>query len=216
MKKISVISLAIILSTMLTATTQNSAVDRLEDLAQQHAGGSMRGFWNGNVFVSEHLGFQLVMPDDWETLTDRELAELAGSGMEYLIDGTDLAELMELAGVTTFIDMVALSTLTLGQVQIIYERIPPVFEVSVAEYMEISAEVVRQMGFDVNMDFPGTTRIGAYDWLSYEFSRVTGSGTRYFIRSFIIIKDDFGITVNIRHNESSESLEEILAMFNPL
>jgi len=198
------------------STTQNPAVDRLENLAQQHAGGSMRGFWDGYVFTSEHLGLQFTMPDDWEAITDREIAELAGSGMEYLVDGTDLTELMDLAGVTTFIDMVALSRLTRGQVQILYERLSPAIEISVPEFMEITAEVNMQLGFDVNLDLTGTTRIGAYDWYSYESSIIDRSGIRSYLRHFIIIKDGFAIVINIGHNEVSESVEEILAMFSPL
>ena len=222
MKKIYIISLAIILLAMLTAcggsasTTQNPAVDRLEDLAQQYAGGSMRGFWDGNVFTNEHLGLQFTMPDDWEAIADREIAELAGSGMEYLVDGTDLAELMDLADVTIFFDMAALSRLTRGQVQIIYERIPPAIEISMPEFIEITAEVNMQLGFDVNLNITGTTRIGAYDWYSYESSIIDRSGIRSYLRHFIIMKDGFAITINIGHNEVSESVEEILAMFSPL
>jgi len=104
MKKISAILLAIMLLAILPAcggsasTTQNPAIDRLEDLAQQHV--------DGNIFTSEYLGLTFVKPDGWMALTDVQIAEMTGRGIEQSLDGTDIDELMELLGVTIFTDMV--------------------------------------------------------------------------------------------------------------
>jgi len=222
MKKICIILIAIILLTMLTAcggstsTTQNPAIDRLEDLAQQHAGSPIRGSWDGNVFTSEHLGLRFVKPDGWMALTDVQIAEMTGRGIEQSLDSTDLDELMELLGVTIFTDMGAVGTYTLGHVQIVYERLPNQFEFSAPQLVESMAELYAQNGFEANLDFSGTTRIGAYNWYVGGATITDSSGVQYFIRYFVTIRNEFGVAITIGYDAESETLEEILAMFSPL
>jgi len=37
-----------------------------------------RGNWNGNIYSSEYLGFQLLVPDDWEINSDENLLSHRG------------------------------------------------------------------------------------------------------------------------------------------
>jgi len=222
MKKISAILLAIMLLAILPAcggsasTAQNPAIDRLEDLAQQHADSPIRGSWYGNVFTSEYLGFKFTLPDSWETFAGSEIAEFPGADMDSLDGDIDLAERMELAGLRYFFDMVAVSPSSNGQVLILFENIPSTIQISVYEYMEIVAEITRQMGAEVTMFSSAITRIGAYDWYSYESTIVDILGISSYMNHFHILKDDFAITISIGYDAESESLEEILAMFSPL
>jgi len=68
---------------------------------------------------------------------------------------------------------------------------------------------------EVNLDFPGTTRIGAYDWHSSK-SSFDVSTFMLYSRQFVILKDGFAIIISIPHHEASESAEEVLAMFSAL
>ena len=212
MKKIGVILIAIMLLGMLTACggsvspSQQPANSQPAIAEIQQALEHLRGSWEDNVFTSEYLGLRFIMPDNWESFTEEELIEMTVSSME-IIDVSDFTE---------FPDMTALNPITDAHIIIVYERLPPhLTQISALEFIEAAAVNLRRPGIEVNLDFPGTTRIGAYDWYSIE-AFVDMHGTSFYTRYFTIVKDGFAITINIGHNEVSESVEEILAMFSPL
>jgi len=186
-----------------------------------------RGVWDGNVFTSTYLGLQLTLPEGWIVATDEEISEATGLGVALMEQGTVLADIWDMIESTTITDMMAHCQRTGSHISIAFERFAsPDDEMSMADYMDMAAEHILSLGMEVNFDFPGTTKIGAYDWYSYGSSLEllnVGINGRYFVS----IEDGFArvITIvyaSIIHSagqlmfEETHTAEEILEWFSSL
>ncbi|MCL2563642.1 MAG: hypothetical protein FWE08_06365 [Oscillospiraceae bacterium] len=192
----------------------------------QAAGEAKRGSWDGDVFISEYLGLQFTLPSGWAAASDEEMAEIMGMGID-VIDGMDLfgldmdiGGLMDVFGVMNVTDMMASSLFTGASIDISFERlIFPHNRMSEEEYIESMAASMEMLGMDdLSMEiinFPGTTKIGAYAWYSYGMV-MEFMGVEIFSRYFITIQDGFSRTITITYVEGSETVEEILEMFSAL
>ena len=143
------------------------------------------GVWDGNVYTNEYLGFTFTMPDDWIAFTDAGRPD------------------------TTVMESMQVSSLSGANVSIVYERLQNT-GISAVQFIELSSA---QTGAEVNL-FPGTTRIGNYDWTSFETSMEIAFGPNIYFRQFVSIHEGFARTITILYDEGSESPEEILAMFS--
>jgi hypothetical protein len=177
------------------------------------ATGITRGIWNDNVWTSEYLGITVTLEDNWLYATDEEIAALMGIGSDALAaQGLELD--FELATLATFHDMLASNTATGASIQVLIERLFfPHNRMTAEQYIEAAAETLEMMGMQVNLDFPGVTRIGNYDWLSYG-SVMEVMGVEISARYFVNVKDGFARIIMMVYSEASETPEEILQMFN--
>ena len=204
------ICLALLVAALLLSALTACAASSPQSLADS----PMRGSWDENVFTSEHLGLSFTKPILWNVASDEEIAEIMGLGLEMLEMEMDVDAFMEVADVLVFHDMVAANPLTGASVQIIFERLVfPANRLSAPEYIERASQTLVEMGMDVNLDFPGTTRIGDYDWYSYE-SILEVHGTNIYGRYFVSVQGGFARIIAIIYHDGSESLENILAMFS--
>ena len=208
---------AALLLSLLSACAVNSPL--ASSLQQQNPAGSpMRGSWDGLVFTNEYLGLTFTRPIFWGPASDEEIAELMGLGLEILEAETDMDididTIMEMANILVFHDMMTANPFTGASVQILFERLPfPANRLSTPEYIELAAENIAVTGMEVNLDFPGTTRIGNYYWYSFQ-TPMEVLGENVYVRHFVTVQNGFARTIIIIYSEETESLEEILAMFS--
>ena len=171
----------------------------------------LRGEWNNGVYTSDYLGLRFTLPEGWVAATDDEIAANMGLAADFIDDigaGLEMPEDMDL-----LIDMMARSEETGANVQVIFERLPGRGRITEADYIE---EVVRQMellGGELNLDFPGTTTLGGYEFYAYG-TEMTHFGVVAYGRQFINIQDGFVRLIIITYFEGSETVEEILEMFS--
>jgi len=179
-------------------------------------GNPMRGVWDGDVFTSQYLGFRFEMPEGWLAATDEEIAELLGLGADMIAQGTDLGDIMEVMDLTTVTDIMVSDPITGANLSIAFERLVfPHNRLSAQEYMEIASDLLLTMGMEVNFDFPGTTRIGAYDWYSYQ--SIMDIGINIYGRYFVNVEGGFARVISIIYSEGQEDLvDELLGRFSSL
>ena len=157
------------------------------------------------------LNENLVLP-----ATDEEIAAVLGVGMDFMdLDFED--DVMDMLDLTTLIDMLASDGGgSAASVNITFERLVfPLTRISAEAYMELAAETLEMMGMTVHFDFPGTTRIGAYDWYSYG-SSMDMFGTMLYGRYFVNVQGGFVRVISIIYHEGTPSVEEILEHFEAL
>ena len=158
-----------------------------------------RGVWEDNIYTNESLGLRFTMPTRWIVLTDEEIADVMGfSGV---------------ANRTLLLDMMAAS-LTGSNVSVMFVRLTPRFEgMTEAEYIEARGHGTA--GTRIDQGDHGTTRIGRYDWYS-TVTRMDSQGVIAYGHQFINLHDGFARHITITIFEDSETLEEILAIFDSL
>jgi hypothetical protein len=177
--------------------------------------GLSRGVWDGNVFTSAYLGLRFTMPDGWSAAADDEMwdgvdleAELYGLGID---PPDDMAMIRDLI---IIYDMHAFNGATEANVQIAYERLLfPNADISEGEFIENLANVIQLMGGEIGRAFPETTKIGRYDWHAFEYSMSFG-GVRFYVRYYVNNKDGFARLIILHYNEFSETVDELLGLFN--
>ncbi|MCL2408843.1 MAG: hypothetical protein FWC96_04420 [Oscillospiraceae bacterium] len=178
--------------------------------------GPVRGVWEDNVFTSEYLGLRFVMPHSWVATTDADIADLMGLGADMMaISGIEIpGEFWDMFDLRVLIDMVAGNPIAGSSVKIAFERLTfPVRGISAAEYIALTAEQLEQIGMGVNLDFPGTVRIGAYDWYSFGTAMYLPMGVVAYGRQFINVQDGFVRTIGITGADPEAPVNEVLAMF---
>jgi len=175
--------------------------------------GFTRGTWSGNVFTNNQLGVTFTMPAGWVAATDAEMAAVMGLGVDMM--GLDMTpEMLELAGVTTVQDMMASNPTTGAMVQIMAERLVfPNTRISTADYIQQMSDMLIEVGMGVNTDFPNVT-VGSRSWHVFESVMEIMPGFSVYGYYLVDVSDGFALTVQIVHSPMSESLDEILAMFN--
>ncbi|MCL2401922.1 MAG: hypothetical protein FWC90_04695 [Oscillospiraceae bacterium] len=190
-------------------------VDEDEAPPTRRGRGPVRGLWEGNVFTSEYLGLRFVMPFDWSAADDADIAGLMGVGADVMaISGIEIpGEFWDMFDLVAVFDMVAANPLTGTSVQIVFERLMfPLRGISTAEYVEATVHQLERAGISVNLDFPGTVRIGDYDWYSFGTVMEMPLGMVAYGRQFINVQDGFGRIIGITGNDPEASVNEVLAM----
>ena len=173
-----------------------------------------RGTWENDVFTSEYLGLNFLLPDGWFIASDIDIAYEMGVSVDLMdqLSEFDIAGLMDMAALDVVYDMMA-SSLAGAKVLIFYQRLVyPLNQISETEYIEWAAKRITEVGVDVHFDYPGTTRIGNYDWHSFGTS-VNIMGIDILGRQFINIHDGFAREIIISYNDMTEPIDEILHMF---
>ena len=173
-----------------------------------------RGVWEDNIFTSEYLGLNFLLPDGWHIASDSDIADVMGVSVDFMEQTTelDIAELMDITATNTIYDMMARS-IAGASILLTYERLVfPFTMISEVEYMEMTANLMVEIGINVHFDHPGTTRIGNYDWHSFGTS-TDFMGMEILGRQFINIHDGFARTIIISYNDMTESVDEMLHMF---
>jgi len=184
--------------------TDGPAHDSAEDEAQQTTVDPARGVWEDGVFTSEYLGLRFELPEGWFVATDEEMAEITGSLEGRTEAMTD--------------DMWAANAMTDAGVWIDFERLSfPHNRMSEPEFIEWRIRAIENAdwGWEVSLISSDTTRIGNYEWHSFE-TVWHASGNQSSRRTFVNIQDNFVRSIDIDFNEQSESLEEILSYFSNL
>jgi len=178
-------------------------------------GSVTRGTWDGNTYTSTYLGLQFEMPADWAVATDEDINQIMGIGLDFV--GGDIGSVdLDALDIITFIDMMASDPMTGMSVYLTYERLVfPRTRISAQDYMELAAQTIEMMGMDVHFNFPGTTRIGNYDWYSYG-SEMDMFGTSVFGRYFVNIEDGIVRIISIIYSDFSMYVDDVLAMFSAL
>ena len=182
------------------------------------------GTWAGSTFTSEYLGLQFDKPEGWAIATEEDIMELMDLGAEFVGEeiigeifgeDVDLADVMERANITTIHDFIVSDPLTGTSIQITYERlVGPARRMSASDYIEVVGDLLETMGMEVDFDFPGTTRMGNYDW--YSFESMMHVGMPVYGRYFVSIQGGFARTISITYSEMSEPLDNLLALFRDL
>jgi len=193
-----------------TDTTEQNQADaqgQQEPEASNERMLAMRGTWEGYIYTNETLGLRFVKPEGWAEATDAEIADLMG----LAADALDEPQFFD--NVDVLIDMMATNIFTGANVQVTFERLSfPFTRISELDYIALTAQQMEQIGIDVNLDFPGTTRIGGYDWYSYG-TAMDIMGITAYGRQFINVQDGFARIIIITYFDASESPEEILSLF---
>ena len=156
-----------------------------------------RGIWDNNVFTSEYFGFKFNLPPGWNFLTDSEIARALGIADDFFDESLlDIMERMD-----GFIDMMAVNHATGTNVNISIER-----HGLRAPTPNSLAEAFTESGGRAVMN-SGTTRIGAYDWHSYN-TEIDMLNTTMYGCQFVIIENGFirNITITAGRNESIDSV----------
>jgi len=175
----------------------------------QQADITMRGSWSGNVYTNNHLGLRFRLPTGWISHTDAEIADVTDFAVNY-VGGHGL----DVSGESNIVsEMMASNPATGANVQIFFERLR--FPVTIEEFLDNMVEGMGLIGGSVNLDFPGTTRIGAHDWYTYgtrlDFGHIVTYG-----RQFIAIQDGYIKHIIITYAETTETPEDILRMFRSI
>ena len=181
---------------------------------EPEATGFRRGIWQDNVWTSEYLGINLVLDEGWIYATDEEIAGVLGVGLDFMaVQGVEIdIDILEAMG--SMHDLMASNPETGANIQVVIERLVfPHNRMTVEQYMEAAAEGLQMVGMEVNFDFPGTTRIGNYDWHSYG-SVMDMLGTEIFGRYFVNLQDGIARIIMFVYHEGSETVEDMLRMFN--
>jgi len=170
-----------------------------------------RGIWEGDTYTSAYLGLQFALPRGWSAATDAEIANIVGIASDIFE-----SDIWENVDVTMMIDMLAMNPQTGANINILFERLGfPNRGMTAPEYIAAQAELMGQMGMNVTHIFPDPTQIGALEWFSYSYESGVWDRTT-FGRGFVHIGDGFATVITITYFEDSESVEEILAMFQVL
>ena len=181
------------------------------------SGEPSRGVWNNDIYTNEYLGLRFVLPYSWFAASDAEMAELMGLGAEIMQSaGTSLPDELWDTIDTSLHEMMATSMFAGANVQILFERLGfPLGRISTEDYIEMAIEQLPLMLPGVRASaFPGTTRIGAYDWHSLGTALdIPEMGMTLYGRQFINVLDGFVRTIVITYSEFGESLETVLGMF---
>ena len=171
----------------------------------------MRGAWSGNIYTNHYLGLRFRLPAGWVAHTDAEIADVMDFAVGYVIDqGLDVSEESNI-----FAEMMASNPATGANVQILFERLHVSATITIDEFIQNMIEGMELIGGSVYLDFPGTTRIGAYDWYSYgtmlDFGTITTHG-----RQFIVIQGGYIKHIVITYAPTTETPEDILQMFRSI
>ena len=209
MRKLSLPFLIFISVTMLTLAAcgdspvaQNVATDTEERPGSIWA--TMRGEWNNSVYNNELLGISFALPPGWSAHTDAEIATIMDIGASTIED-------VEFADESDwFTDMMVSCPSTGANVQIMFVRLP-YYVTSIDEYIEMEAVGLELVGGIIDLSFTGTTRIGAYEWRS--FDAMFDFGRMMYGRQFITLQDGIARSILISYFDDSETLEEIMSMF---
>jgi len=172
------------------------------------------GHWVDGTFINEHLGLRVDPPQGWVRLDQEGLALAIQEGQDIPEEFLESCWESENPAVTC--DLIVSNTTTGANIQVIHKWLGSTAGgISVFELMELFADSMREVGMEVNLDNPDTTRIGEHDW--HSFDTVTHIlDTVAHSRSFFSVRDGFGAVIYITYHDRSETLEEILAMFDSL
>ena len=184
------------------------------DNGDEEVGTATRGAWDDNVYTNYYLGLRFVKPAGWVAATEAEIAEMMGLGADMLsaVGGDIPAEFWDAAGLLLAHDMMAINPFSGANVQIIYERLVfPNTRISAAQYIETATEQLEAMGAEITK-FPGTTRIGSYDWHSLRTEIDMGFVIGYS-RQFVNVLDGFARMIIVTYFDTSEQADDIMAMF---
>ena len=170
-----------------------------------------RGAWDEHVFTSEYLGLRFVLPLNWAVTSDAEIAAAMGIAADFMGDaGVEIPDDLD-----QFHDMVANNLMTGSSVQIMFERhggLLGLFTPSRSDVIEGMTETLAEIGGRVTADIPGTTRIGAYDWYSFD-AELDMMGMTIPSRQFFSIHEGYIRFISITIMDDSETVEDILANF---
>ena len=179
-----------------------------------------RGLWENGVYTSEYLGLRFAPPGEWSPATDEEIAATMGLGMDVMDAFTDIEmneELWDELDVDTFHEMMASNIFTGASVQIIFENLGLAgIVMTEITFIQMMQEELTSMGIESSAP-SGTTRIGNYDWHSLrtevEVDIPDFGTTMIYSNQFINLHRGFVRIIGITYLDTSESMEEILAMF---
>ena len=174
--------------------------DEPEALPDELWGRPVRGVWNGNVWTSEYLGLYLYLPVGWEYASDDEIAEMLGLGTAILFGGAGMAvtdEFWEMAN-AVLQDLVAVDLDVGSNISVIIERMPSL-DFGVEELIRSNAELLPQLGMNVNVDVE-PRQIGGVRWDSFEAYMET-FGIRQNLTYFVRIEDGFAAMILVTTNE---------------
>lgn len=155
------------------------------------------GIWDGNTFISEYLGFRFELPRSWVAADEEELAGYYDDTWGF----SDLHAFDPFSGASIWID---------------FERLVfPRNRMTELDFLQQEATWYKEDGYKVSFDFSDTTRIGNYDWLSFDATtKWEGFDDLIFARVFVSIHDGFARIIFISYTDYSKSLDEILALFD--
>jgi len=168
-----------------------------------------RGFWVGNTYTNEYLGFTFEAPTNWQAHTDAEIAQMLGMASDFLdVDDLNDVDVM-------LIDMLVVCPETGTNVQVIFERLPT-SDRTAMEYMELASQLLDAIGAIATITL-GTTVIGGYEWHSLATEMDMGFGVAAYGYQFVNIKDNFARLIVVTYFESEPTIvEDVLARISNL
>ncbi|MCL2353354.1 MAG: hypothetical protein FWC69_01840 [Defluviitaleaceae bacterium] len=168
-----------------------------------------RGFWVGNTYTNEYLGFTFEAPANWQVHTDAEIAQMLGMSSDFLnVDDLNDVDVM-------LIDMLVVCQETGTNVQVAFERLPEADRTAI-EYMELASEILDTIGAIATIA-PDTTTIGGYEWHSLATEMDMGFDMIAYDHQFVNISDGFARLIIISHFQSNSTVvEDVLAKISNL
>ena len=164
-----------------------------------------RGAWDEHVFTSEYLGLRFVLPLGWSVTSDLDIGMITGIAQTAVVAaGVEIPDNIDM-----FHDMMAMNQMTGSNVQIIFERVGRGRVPTRQEMIDAVTEQLEEMGGSVT-GIPGTTRIGAYDWYSFNTELVM-MGSTIHGRQFFNIHEGYVRLIII--TAPPEMFGEILTSF---
>jgi len=158
------------------------------------------GEWSGSTYTNETVGVTFNMPANWTRTSDAEMAAALELGADLLDIPDDFWEDADTA------TLMAASSPTGSNINIMVERATG--RVSASASARAVVQEFETMGLEARV-ISGTVRIGDNNWHQYaiDFFGMTVYG-------FVSAQGRFANTITITIVPGSETLDDILAMFN--
>lgn len=172
-----------------------------------------RGVWEGNNYFNEYLNINFSMPENWDKITDEQIAAQMEIGIEFLEDADSVDSIMAQAETNSFMEMMAINNVTGANVTIAYQRLddPSMSALDFIRYYTYYHFTAA--GAEVTLDGFDNIMLGGNSWNVYS-AHMDIMHLRIYIRSLVTVQHGFARMITIVYTPESETVYEILNFFS--
>lgn len=181
-----------------------------------------RGIWEDDTFISEYLGLEFELPEQWQMLEGEEMAQFLGVVLNDAAPamGVEIPdEVLEALEDEQFHDMFAIHPISGTNVQIIFERSPMAMLISEEDYIKAVIEELEEVG-EMGMELrdievaTSTTTIGGYEWESVSGVIEMMPGLEMHSNTFVNIQGPNIRLIMITTGFGDETVYDVLDAFS--
>lgn len=172
-----------------------------------------RGSWDGNMYFNDYLNISFAMPENWERVTDAQIAEQMEIGIQFLEGADAVDEIMEQAQTNSFMEMMAINNTTGANVTIAYQRLddPNMTAGQFIQYYTNYHFVAA--GAEVSLGEFENIQLGGNSW-EVSAAAMQIAHLSINIRFFVTVQNGFARMISIVYTPESETVYEILGMLS--